>query len=535
VLRVERLPADVLDPGPVALAVQAGRLALPGLVLPRAPLEVPIPEERFDPDQRAELSAALERALARRAPPVAVLDSVRALARPGTLAVVTGQQPGFLCSPLLALYKALHAVRVARSLTQAFERPVVPIFWNHGDDHDVAEVHHSYLLNENLDLKKVALAGLSSGRKPLEALVLSEQQQRLAAIGQLLGQMLERAPHAAPALELCLPRDGETLVSAFTRVWLDWLGRFGLVVLEPAWIRTELSRALARLVACEPAARLAEGSAALAALGLEPTIEPAGAALVYRVDAHGRRALRAGGDGFRYDGEDGSRRGSELAAEIVAEPDRWSAGALLRPLVQDLCLPVAAYVGGWSELGYQAELLPLRRAAGVPLTPLVPRVSCTLVEPEVQASLARLETDVESVLRAKGAPPAEPGPEAPVAADLRRAGEQAAALLLAHKPALGELDKGLAANLARAAGQVRDLAQGLAEKAARVQQNNAGTGRRHERRVSNSLMPRGAPQERVLGPLPFVARHGTAWLGELLDQIAPYDMRHMVVTFEEPA
>ena len=59
--------------------------------------------------------------------------------------------------------------------------------------------------------------------------------------------------------------------------------------------------------------------------------------------------------------------------------------------------------------------------------------------------------------------------------------------------------------------------------------NRSGKGRRHERRISNLLRPRGEPQERVLGPLPFVARFGTAWLEELALEHDPFAPAHLLV------
>src|SRR5207344_2072434 len=93
---------------------------------------------------------------------------------------------------------------------------------------------------------------------------------------------------------------------------------------------------------------------------------------------------------YRYDGEAGARTAVELAAEIVQEPLAWSAGALLRPVVQDLVLPTAAYVGGWGELDYHAQLGPLRALAGAPATPFVPRLSATLVDAAARESLGKL-------------------------------------------------------------------------------------------------------------------------------------------------
>jgi uncharacterized protein YllA (UPF0747 family) len=141
------------------------------------------------------------------------------------------------------------------------------------------------------------------------------------------------------------------------------LGPLGLVVVEPDWIREPLSRELSRLVTLDPAEKLAQGARELEAHGHPVAIDPRNAALVYELRTSGAFALRPGGDGFRFDDESGSRTGDELAAEILQRPLDWSPGALLRPLAQDAVLPVAAYVGGFGELAYHAQLGPLRDAA----------------------------------------------------------------------------------------------------------------------------------------------------------------------------
>jgi uncharacterized protein YllA (UPF0747 family) len=264
--------------------------------------------------------------------------------------------------------------------------------------------------------------------------------------------------------------------------------------------------------------------------GFEVAIDPTDAALLYRVDERGRSALRAGGDGFRYDGEDGSRTGVELAAEIAQEPLAWSPGALLRPILQDLVLPAAAYVGGFGELAYHAELGDMRDACDAPRTAFVPRISMTLVDPECRFAIERLETSVEAILRAKGKwAVAEPEALPPVIEKMNVIARDAAAKLAALKAELAALDPGLAVQLKRTGGQIEDLVAKLAEKGARVHQNKSGKGRRHERRVNNALFPRNQPQERVLGPLPFVARFGEDWIGELLAEIDPLAPEHMVV------
>lgn len=346
-LEFQYLPADVLglaDWSRRALAERPRPAQLPGLLLPRALEDFPRPSERHEPAARAQLAEALERALAPLQPHVAVLESVRALRAPGTCVLIAGQQPALLGGPLYDLYKALHLVVLARRLAQHWEAPVVPLFWNHADDHDIAEVHHLWIQNPNLDLRKVALAGMSSGRTLLSRIVFDEEKQRLGALGELLRQNLWVGPHQARALELFLPRAGETFSGAFTRTLLALLGHLGLVVLEPQWIRASLSAELARLVALGLEPALAEGAAAVRASGRTPAIEPRESALVFHHEDGKRHALRLADGLYRYDGESGARNAVELAAEIVQAPEDWSCGALLRPVVQDLVLPAAGYL-----------------------------------------------------------------------------------------------------------------------------------------------------------------------------------------------
>jgi len=535
-LELSFLSADVLglaDWSARALAERPRPSALPGMLVPGdlADFPEPVAPDPFDRDARAELAGVLESQLARFEPHVAVLESVRALRESGVTLVLAGQQPALLGGPLYNTYKVLHAVVLARALQRRWERPVVPAFWNHADDHDLAEVHHLWIQNPNLDLRKVSLAGLSSGRTPLSGLHFDAERHRLGALAELLRQNLWEGPELEGALALFLPRAGESFSNAFTRVLSGLFGHLGLVVIEPDWIRNSTSQVLARLVTSEVESALATGADAVRRTGREPAIDPAGAALVFRLVDGKRNALRLAQGEFRYDGEAGSRSAVELAAEIVQAPLEWSSGALLRPLVQDLALPVAAYVGGWGELSYHAQLGALRSAVGAPSTPFVPRLSATLVDAAARESLSKLGLEVRDVLQAKGQLSAhdEGAPASPTAQRLREVARRAAAELLDLRAEVGGDDRGLAQQVKRTAEQIEDLIGKLATKLERVHQNTQGTGRRHYRRLANGLYPNETPQERVRGALEFVARHGTGWIDELLAGIDPLPTEHLVV------
>jgi len=430
---------------------------------------------------------------------------------------------------------------------------VVRVFWSRGVDHDVAEGHHAGQLNRNVELQKVHHGGRSSGRTALGELPVTKEGQRLGAMRALLRNIVEEHEFVDLALETFLPRDGETLPRAMSRAFHGLMERFGLIICEPAWIRGLLSSEMGRIVSGglhgsrSMVDALRAGSEELNALGLAPAI-PVGeaeeggaadaAALVFRHVRPAERALterialRAGGEGLRMDGEPGSRTHAEVGSQIVSAPDEWSAGALLRPVVQDAVFPTCAYVGGYGELGYHAQLGPLREASGQPRTPFLPRVSLSLVDGDTRYALQRVESTVEAILRARGQfqpPEIDLDAEPEVVQELRRVQESVAEEILKHRAGLAELEPALGITLKKTAGHVQQSIGKVIDKAMRVHKNNTGKGVRQVRRVNSMLYPREAPQERVLGPFQFVARFGDAFVPSLFDEIPFASVEHIVV------
>ena len=537
-VELSHLPADatgLADWAKAALANRPAPPSLPGMRVPKSLDDFVPVGERFDVDARRELAQLLEEALTQREPHVHVVDAVRSLEHPEAAMVIAGQQPGFLGGPLYNVYKAIHAIRLARALAERWGVPVVPTFWNHADDHDIAEVHHLWVRNPNLDLRKVSLAGMSSGRLPFSRIHFDAETHRLESTAELLRQNLWDCAAREPAIELFLPRDGETFASAFTRVLLELFGEDGLVVVEPDWIRRPLSSALAHVVVQDVGESLEEGSRRLEAAGSTVAIDPATAALVFRIEDGKRRALRLAPGGFRFDGEEGMRTAVELAAEIVVDPEEFSPGALLRPLVQDLALPSVAYVGGWGELAYHAQLPPLRDRAGVERTAFVPRLSATVVDPPAQQSLAKLELSPSEALAARGRLGEDETEETSNAAadSLRALADQVRRDVVAQRGTLAELDRGLAGQLKKVADQAATPLEKLAQKADRVAANASGRGRRHHRRLNSSLFPRELPQERVQGTLEVVGRFGTDWLRTVTQEVDPLPTEHLLLSLEE--
>ena len=195
------------------------------------------------------LAPALHDALvarnARLAPSPARERNLELLARPGTAAVVTGQQVGLFLGPLFTVYKAASAIVAARALTEETGRPCVPVFWLQTEDHDLPEIDHCSCpapagapLRVALELPDAATSRVPVGPRRLGESVTAA----LAALRAELGSQRprRRAPGAARARRIARARRWR---SAFAGVLSALFADEGLVFLDP---RRSTTRAAGR-------------------------------------------------------------------------------------------------------------------------------------------------------------------------------------------------------------------------------------------------------------------------------------------------
>lgn len=469
-----------------------------------------------------------------------------ALARlglPQALAVSTGQQPGLLGGPLLTAYKALSARALARILEERWRRPVVPVFWIAGDDHDYAEAATAAWLG--LDGTMVSavlptrapeapLAPLYRERLPDEITGLLDHFESTLPLGENRDRTVTwlRA-HYQP---------GRSLAAAGGGALAEILGRFGIAFLDGsnaalkrlAW--PTLEKALEQSAAID--SRLLARSNALRAGGADPGVRVGdGASLVMLEAAAGRDRLLPGPNGFvtRRSGERLTR--ADLAQIAALEPERLSANVLLRPVVESALLPTVAYVAGPAELRYLDLARTVYEALGVAWQRPVPRWSGLIIEPRVSRALEKLDLTLDLALDPSGpaderlARRAAPsGFEADVLA-LRQALERGYNALI---PRIKAIDP----TLEKPALSARSAAQnGLAELERRVL---AAIKRRHGEtlgqldRVRGALRPAGKPQERALGLAGFLARYGVGLLDDLASHIEHWYRRALEAPTASP-
>ena len=314
----------------------------------------------------------------------------------GASAIVTGQQVGLFGGPLLTLLKAATAIRLALDLSAA-GKPHVPIFWMATEDHDFAEVDHTILPSRHA-LHTVAYKRSSRAAQPVGDVELD------ASIKETLNHAAEYMG-GTPFFELLEQwyAPGRTMASAFGAMIAHVFAPWGLIVMDAAGRDAHvLGSSVLReaiLQADELHDALISRDKELTARGYhsQVLVTPESSLLFLVEEATlVRQPLR------RLDGQwkAGSRNYTEAELlDILAEtPERISPNALLRPVFQDAILPTTAYIGGPAEIAYfaQSEVLYERLLGHV--TPILPRLSATLIEPSIATVLARYEVSLPQVI-----------------------------------------------------------------------------------------------------------------------------------------
>src|SRR5688500_15418103 len=172
-------------------------------------------------------------------------DAARArLALPGALVVTTGQQTGLFTGPAYTVSKALSARWLAMALEKRWGRPVVPVFWVPGDDHDYDEVATAAWLGAEGELVRASLASRAA-----DAPLTPMYQQSLGPDVQQALDSFEASfvdtGTSGPAVDWLRRhyRPEATVAGAFAGAMAELLAPFGILCLDSTHLAVKAAAA----------------------------------------------------------------------------------------------------------------------------------------------------------------------------------------------------------------------------------------------------------------------------------------------------
>lgn len=455
-------------------------------------------ELKFPESRRAEIVAALE-------PQNNGSAALAKLSQPGTVAVVTGQQAGLLSGPIYTVFKALTAIKLANELNSRGVS-AVPVFWLATEDHDLAEVDHAFVYDQNASPSRVAVKSACLQNIPVGNVVLEEFP--LSSLEQGLGDL----PFAAEALALVERHycSRTTFGQAFFGFTKELLRDFDLIYLDPLQPKV---REVAAPFLCEAASRVSELTGALRDRNRE--LEAAGyhaqvhvdstASLLFLLEDGRRTPLKFRDQAFL------AKDRSYTQTDLASVGRQISPNALLRPVMQDFLLPTVSYVAGPAEIAYfaQSEVLYKRLLGRMPT--IYPRNSFTLLDDRAEKLLGRYELRVEAFLDSPDqvrAIVANKMVPTDLRSDLTGLRSQLTTALGEVRDKLLKFDPTLAAATDKSLAKIRYQVDKISAKTARE------TMRRDEHATANAdylinlIYPQRHLQERYYSVVPMLAKYG---------------------------
>ncbi|MGH7604462.1 MAG: bacillithiol biosynthesis protein BshC [Gemmatimonadaceae bacterium] len=495
-----RVMTKPLGGNPLAIAAMAGT-APTGWYEPQ-PRDVESWRERIDAVRSHFPTKWLESLYPAIEPTGAAKDRLNAVADGKGVVVTTGQQPGLFGGPIYTLSKALSALAFADVLQQATGVPVAPVFWAATDDTDFREAS-STAISLIGGAQQLRIDHQEPLGQPMAAMPLGDVSAQLDALARSAGSAIDRWP--IELLEQSY-RPEETIGSAYVAFLRALLSPLGISVIDASSAAT---RAAAKPVLVRALERATEIAKAVRARSTE--MESAG---------FGPQVQEVPGLSLVFSGASGGRKRVPIkAAETQKIADDLGPNVLLRPVVERAILPTATYIGGPAEIAYFGQLGVIADAIGAARPAIVPRWSCTIIEPHVEEILEKLyllPEDLQDPHEAEARVARSRLPK-DVLDELNamrtvvesRMDALADAVVDTHAPIGQNVTGGLRANLMRRLDRFeRRLIAGAKRQYANTM-TEIGTAR-------GSLYPLGKPQERALNFVPLLARYGSALRDEML-------------------
>jgi bacillithiol biosynthesis cysteine-adding enzyme BshC len=223
---------------------------------------------------------------------------------------------------------------------------------------------------------------------------------------------------------------------------------------------------------------------------------------------------------------------ADLIAILEASPERLSPNALLRPVFQDTLLPTAAYVGGPAEIAYFAQSAVLYEAILGRITPVLPRLSATLLEPAIAAVMDKDEVQLPDAMTTADELAQRLGARAmPIAGKRKLAavGNAVETELSALTEYLAGLDESLGRAAEVSGSKMLYQMNRLRRMAATFQLQKETSLRKHAEAIALNVFPDGHPQERVVAGIWFMAKYGEGLVERLVGVATNQCPGHVVV------
>lgn len=445
----------------------------------------------------------------------------------GSMVVIGGQQAGLLGGPLYTFYKAITIIRLARQAEEQLGRPVIPVFWIAGEDHDVEEVDHVWVQ--------------TGGGEPFKHRLVVEEQRKIPVSGRIIdrdvyGRWLDELAQIMPDREnkqtwlIQCKKWGESSLSwtrLFARVLHHFFGKYGLLLVDSNdenLRRIEIPFFNELICKSESIAQKTELAARqLREWGLDVPVDlkKNQGNLFIQADGERQHLFRENDDWVT---KDRKNRWSEngLLKLVQEDPARFSNNVLTRPLMQEALFPVLFFVGGSGEIAYWSLLKEAFLEMNLQMPIIIPRMRVTVIDSRQEKRINEFFLnwrELDSPLRKKK----EMWLGLQMPPDLTRVFDEAGKQMArAHRQLVNYLDQEIGMNMKEIGEKNRTKIMAQINYyhhfARRSLEEKHRASLQKWDQLINFVQPNDKPQERVYNMVWLWNEHGMEWIDFLINQ-----------------
>lgn len=321
----------------------------------------------------------------------------------GAKVVIGGQQAGLFGGPLYTFHKIFSIITQARTLTETYGQPVVPVFWIAGEDHDFDEVQHAYVYNKSAyQLNKVKYHTLHPPETSVSRFV-PDREEMENALTQLF-QNLSETPHTKKLYAMCqqIIAQSNSWTDTFRGILQYVFSAYGVLFIDAhdpalrAFERPMLRQMIERHDDIDRAFR--ETQTATTQAGLDKMIQTDTNVHIFLEEDDMRQLLRVEGERFYLPKSDKYYSRNALLALLESSPERFSNNVVTRPVMEEWLFNTVNFIGGPSEIKYWAELKGVFDVLDVEMPIVIPRMRMTYVDGKISKLCARYGIDVQQAI-----------------------------------------------------------------------------------------------------------------------------------------
>ena len=315
------------------------------------------------------------------------------LSNANTFTICTAHQPNIFTGHLYFIYKILHAVKLAESLSaQLPENNFVPVYYMGSEDADLEELGHIYLNGEKYEWKTEQKGAV--GRMRVDKALV---QMIDAVSGQLL--VYGFGNEVVELMKKCYLLD-TTIEQATFKLVNELFAAYGLLILLPD------SRLLKQAFIPVIEKELLNGFShkavqnTVAAFPSKYKVQASGRELnLFYLTDGSRERIEQVNDQWSIVNSELKFSQEEMLKELHDFPERFSPNVIMRPVFQEMILPNIAFIGGGGEIAYWLELKKVFEALEVPYPVLIVRNSFLLIEEKQEALIKKLQFSYEEIFK----------------------------------------------------------------------------------------------------------------------------------------